>query len=99
MKNITLLILCFSLSGVAFAEMYKWVDENGKIHYTDKDPALDNKNPVATEVIQPNESNVFSSEEAKIIPKDPPPPKPSSSTKQKPSSSTKDDDTYPIEEQ
>ncbi|MCP3677550.1 MAG: DUF4124 domain-containing protein [Deltaproteobacteria bacterium] len=42
MKNIgvLLIILCFTLllGGVANAEMYKWVDEKGVIHFTDREP-------------------------------------------------------------
>ena len=42
MKNIgvLLIILCVTLllGGVANAEMYKWVDEKGVIHFTDNEP-------------------------------------------------------------
>lgn len=34
-----LLGLVFALPGPASAGIYKWVDENGKVHYSDKPPA------------------------------------------------------------
>lgn len=38
MRNTALLILACSLSAVAYADTYKWVDEKGATHYTDKPP-------------------------------------------------------------
>lgn len=38
MRNTALLILACSLSTVAYADTYKWVDEKGATHYTDKPP-------------------------------------------------------------
>lgn len=38
MRNTALLILACSLSTAAYAETYKWVDEKGVTHYTDKPP-------------------------------------------------------------
>ena len=44
---------CFTLlamlSSTVFAEMYKWVDENGEVHYSDRQPPAD----VETETIKP----------------------------------------------
>lgn len=41
MKRLSLaiwLVLCLALPLTAFAQMYKWVDANGKVHYSDKPP-------------------------------------------------------------
>jgi hypothetical protein len=68
MKKLVYLLMCLSLSAAASAELYKWVDENGKVHYTDQDPALDSKKAVTKEVIEAEPANVFSSDEAKTKP-------------------------------
>jgi len=68
MKPLIYIAVCLSLSSITSAELYKWVDENGKVYYTDKDPALDNKKPASTEIIKAEPANVFSSEEAKTLP-------------------------------
>lgn len=39
--KIVFIMLCFST--VSFAEMYKWVDENGKTHYSQSPPVSDVK--------------------------------------------------------
>lgn len=41
MKRIVLLFIClaFSTPGVQAAELYRWVDKNGKVHYSDVPPA------------------------------------------------------------
>ncbi len=44
MRHIVLLLLCF-LSSAASAQITKWVDANGKVHYSDQPPATN----VATE--------------------------------------------------
>lgn len=31
-------VVCLALSGAASAQVYKWVDENGKVHYGDAPP-------------------------------------------------------------
>jgi len=64
MKKLFCLMICLLLSGTASAELYKWVDENGKVYYTDKDPSLDNKNPARKEIIEAEPANVFSADEA-----------------------------------
>lgn len=37
-----LLILFFFTSGVSMAEIYKWTDVNGKVHFSDKPPPNEN---------------------------------------------------------
>ena len=48
-------LLSFSISSMA--EVYRWVDKNGKVHYTDKKPAPDAEN-ITKEV---NKQNLDSS--------------------------------------
>lgn len=43
MKIIALLLGILALSATAFAQMYKWVDKDGKTHYTDTPPPADTK--------------------------------------------------------
>ena len=38
MRCLSLIIVYFSLASFAFADIYKWVDENGKVHYSDAKP-------------------------------------------------------------
>ena len=39
MKKLALFVLCLSLATTAWAaEMYRWVDKDGKVHYTDSPP-------------------------------------------------------------
>lgn len=38
MNRIAILMLLATLVTAALADMYKWVDENGKVHYTDSPP-------------------------------------------------------------
>lgn len=74
MNRLFYIVICLSLSSIASAELYKWVDEDGKVYYTDKDPALDNKKATHTELIEEDAANVFSSDEAKIKPTEKPAP-------------------------
>ncbi|TQV88001.1 trypsin-like peptidase domain-containing protein [Aliikangiella coralliicola] len=39
------------------AKVYKWVDKNGKVHYSDKPPEKESKDPVVVE-LQSNKTNV-----------------------------------------
>lgn len=43
MRTIVLLLAVASASTCAFAQMYKWVDKDGKTHYTDSPPPQDAK--------------------------------------------------------
>jgi hypothetical protein len=43
MKNIALVLGMLALCSTAFAQMYKWVDKDGKTHYTDTPPPDDVK--------------------------------------------------------
>ncbi len=56
-KHISLLLLCSCLLvlGQAHAQIYKWVDENGKVHYSDKKPR-DQQVDVETEDIKTGNS-------------------------------------------
>ena len=38
MKTFALALLAARIALPAFADMYKWIDENGKVHYTDSPP-------------------------------------------------------------
>ena len=49
LRQISCFALLSMLSATVFAEMYKWVDENGEVHYSDKQPAAE----VETETIKP----------------------------------------------
>ena len=40
MTKLFLLVLMFSSTTFVSAQIYKYVDENGQVHYTDKDPEL-----------------------------------------------------------
>ncbi|MCB1604472.1 MAG: DUF4124 domain-containing protein [Gammaproteobacteria bacterium] len=40
MTKLFLLVLMFSSTTFVYAQIYKYVDENGQVHYTDKDPEL-----------------------------------------------------------
>ena len=58
MQGRTLLLIgLLSISINAIAEVYRWVDNNGKVHYTDKKPAPDAEN-ITKEV---NKQNLDSS--------------------------------------
>ena len=46
MKNLILLVSLLIIAIPSFAEIYKWVDEEGQIHFSDKKP----ENQVATEI-------------------------------------------------
>ena len=39
MKRTLLAAILFIVSQISYAEIYKWVDDNGRIHYSDKKPA------------------------------------------------------------
>ena len=39
--------LCVSVSGIANAQVYKWVDEKGKIHYGDHPPEQERASKLA----------------------------------------------------
>jgi hypothetical protein len=39
--------LCLSVSGIANAQVYKWVDEKGKIHYGDHPPEQERASKLA----------------------------------------------------
>jgi hypothetical protein len=39
--------LLFLIGGIALAEVYKWVDESGKVHYGDSPPAESGAESVA----------------------------------------------------
>lgn len=49
MKTVILLILMFTIAGPVSAEIYKWTDENGQVHYSDNKP----KNQEVTEIEVP----------------------------------------------
>ena len=38
MRCLSLIIVYFSLASFACADIYKWIDENGKVHYSDAKP-------------------------------------------------------------
>ena len=44
MIRIALVVLFVTLSASAHSQMYKWVDKDGKAHYSDKPPPADAKN-------------------------------------------------------
>lgn len=59
------LLLLYGLTGTAYAEIYKWVDENGKVHFSDKevpqaeqiklsDPSVETDNNAEVERINEN---------------------------------------------
>jgi hypothetical protein len=43
MKRIAVILGALALSAVAYGQMYKWVDKEGKTHYTDTPPPSDAK--------------------------------------------------------
>jgi hypothetical protein len=43
MKRIALILGTLALSAAAYGQMYKWVDKDGKTHYTDTPPPADAK--------------------------------------------------------
>ena len=45
-----LLMLGFGLPNTAFAEIFKWVDDNGKVHYTDKRPAAHDSEKIEVKI-------------------------------------------------
>ncbi|MBL1141535.1 MAG: DUF4124 domain-containing protein [Proteobacteria bacterium] len=49
-KVIQFLVLILLISNVSYAEVYKWVDENGKIHFGDKPPAKAKDNIESVEI-------------------------------------------------
>ncbi len=57
----SLLICCIS----AFAEVYKWVDKNGRIHYSDSPPPAEQK----AQTLDTGELNTVNTEVADIGPK------------------------------
>lgn len=54
LMNSALLVLAGCASTAAVAEIYKWVDENGRIHFTDS-PPVDKGTKVELDVRQPSE--------------------------------------------
>lgn len=38
MRKVALLVLAFALPAMSYADTYKWVDEEGVVHYTDQPP-------------------------------------------------------------
>jgi hypothetical protein len=46
MRIFIITVICLALASPAFAGLYKWTDENGKIHFSDslKDVPLDQRN-------------------------------------------------------
>ncbi len=65
MKILMLCVLLVGLAHSAVAGIYKWVDEDGKIHYTQKPPPKDGRR---TKIDSSTFSNV-QTVKAKLIPK------------------------------
>lgn len=53
MKQIFLVFL-LTLSGTALAEVYRWTDSNGKVHFSDKKPAEVKAEDISEKVKQQN---------------------------------------------
>ncbi|HSC67177.1 MAG TPA: DUF4124 domain-containing protein [Cellvibrio sp.] len=52
--KLSLVVLLLSISAAAFSgEVYKWKDENGKVHYSDSKPKSDATESVTTTVTPP----------------------------------------------
>ena len=64
-----LLMLFISTSGLSMAEIYKWVDANGKVHFSDKAP--DNKNVETVDEQQlASRASSYTQAEIKLLPAD-----------------------------
>ena len=52
MRNIFLILitLSFVIANSAYAQMYKWTDEKGRVHYTDRPPVETNTTPMDIDV-------------------------------------------------
>ncbi len=48
--RILLLILCFLLSATASAEIYKWLDEQGRVQFGDRPPPEKKQAPIELEI-------------------------------------------------
>ncbi len=55
--TILCLLLILPVSFSCYAELYKWVDKNGKTHYSDKNPNIGNEEVIQTE--QKQSSNTY----------------------------------------
>lgn len=53
MRNITLIILCILGLSAAQAEVYRWVDENGKVHYGDRPPVSQKAREIDIKATEP----------------------------------------------
>jgi len=65
MRNLICVLLSFLVSMVAQAQVYKWVDQNGKIQYSDQPPpssAVQNEKKLG---IKSSPSSVLSSDDSK----------------------------------
>ena len=60
--RIFMALLCLAVSASAHSQMYKWVDKDGKTHYSDKPPPADAKQQ--TPITKPSPAR-FPSGEAK----------------------------------
>ena len=53
MKRLVTIVAMLALTLAAYGEMYKWVDKDGKTHYTDTPPPPDAKSATAPAVARP----------------------------------------------
>lgn len=48
--TIFLLVLCLPVAQMAFADIYRWTDENGRVHFSDRDPENQQTEPVEVKI-------------------------------------------------
>lgn len=56
MKRIAVLLGALALSATAYSQMYKWVDKEGKTHYTDSPPPSDAKTITSAPAARPRDA-------------------------------------------
>ena len=56
MKQLMISMLALAFSAAAFAQMYKWVDKDGRTHYTDTPPPADAKSQSPAPAARPREA-------------------------------------------
>jgi len=64
-----LLMLFFCTSSMSMAEIYKWTDANGKVHFSDKPPANKNVETIDEQRLASRASS-YTQAEIKILPTD-----------------------------
>ena len=63
MKTLTLILLFLFAATLSYAQVYKWVDEKGIVHFTDDITQIPEKYWRAIEEVGVNEENIATQEE------------------------------------